>query len=298
MLRSRIAPTPSGYLHLGNAYSFILTALLTKLEKGTLHLRIDDIDSERSRPEFIDDIFSQIDWLGIRPDSGPSSTDDFYDHFSQLKKLDHYLSFLKRSDHNFYACSCSRAQVQENNQSGIYPGTCREKALKKDDLNFPLRARVKNNEIVFNDQNMGSIKISLPETMGDFIVRRKGGLPSYQLVSVIDDFNDKINFIVRGEDLLTSTAAQIYLAQIFELGQSIGTRWFHHPLLLDMNNKKLSKSHKSLSLREMRSQGVTSREIYRYISKILGHETQSCEKFEDLLDINIQLKLETRKVSL
>jgi len=131
MLRSRIAPTPSGFLHLGNAVNFVLTWLMVRKAGGTLRLRIDDADCLRAKPEYLEDIFCQLDWLGITWDEGPMGVDDFRGRFSQQLRLERYREFLAglaRAGH-LYPCGCSRREMRNLAPDGIYPGFCREGAV-------------------------------------------------------------------------------------------------------------------------------------------------------------------------
>ena len=128
---SRLAPTPSGYLHLGNAFSFILTWLLVRRLGGKLHLRIDDLDAPRLNQDCLEDIFIQLEWLGLDYDTGPHGPEDHLRHFSQSLRLEEYMSALEeiRESGLLYACSCSRKQYLSKSKNGQYPGTCREKKL-------------------------------------------------------------------------------------------------------------------------------------------------------------------------
>ncbi len=249
---SRLAPTPSGYLHVGNAYSFVLTALHVRAQQGTLYLRIDDIDAERSRTEYFEDIFSQLSWLGIEFDKGPSGVEDFKKNYSQHLKLDLYNDYVQKlvEQKAVFACQCSRSQVAAASPiTHIYPGTCRTKNLDLNNSALHLRYNTeKLNAIQYDDLQMGPQKIDLKNSMGDFAVKRKGGLPAYQIVSLVEDIQNDINLIVRGEDLLNSSCAQIALSRHFNHDLSIQAQFFHHPLLAENTQAKLSKSHDSLSL--------------------------------------------------
>lgn len=288
MVHSRLAPTPSGLLHIGNAYSFVLTALLVRAERGLLHLRIDDLDAERTRTEFIDDILAGIEWLGIIYDSGPRSVDEFIKKYSQIFKRDDYFKQLQSSQASVFACECTRSEILAagagHPNPTAYRGTCRDKKLDTTNIDFSLRLRLQEQTVSFNDLFRGQQHIDLELEMGDFILRRKGGLPSYQLVSLCEDLNNGINLIVRGEDLLASTAAQIQLARQMGHPEFQNLKWAHHPLLLDTSGKKLSKSDGSLSLAHMREQGTTPATIYSYFSELMGFKDSKVRSFEELLD--------------
>jgi glutamyl/glutaminyl-tRNA synthetase len=271
--RTRIAPTPSGFLHPGNGVSFIITWALARKNGGKIVLRIDDLDAERMRPEYLDDIFYTLDWLGIDYDEGPQNVEDFTKNYSQHKRLDLYFEALEKLKKDklatLYACNCSRKQIRDNSKNGIYPNTCRSSKLNFDEKNTALRVVVPENTLIsFQEYQNTPIPHQLDATMGDFIVRQKNGLPAYQLASVVDDEYFNINFIVRGEDLLNSTAAQVFLSQYFE---NISPKtYFHHPLVKNTEGVKLSKSQGAGSLKDWREQGRMPLELYKQAEKWLG----------------------------
>lgn len=233
----RLAPTPSGYLHLGNAINFVLAWLLVRRAGGTLHLRIDDLDRARLRRAYLDNIFRVIDWLGIDYDHGPSGPDDFLRHHSQLLHLPDYNRLLRRL-----------AQ-----QPGLVYGSPRSRTALAETPMVPLatpgaawRARVPaGTAIAFADGWQGAGQVPLAAEMADFIIRKKDGVVAYQLASVADDLRLGTTLIVRGLDLLPSTAAQLWLAaQLSETSAFNPARvqFFHHGLLTDAAGNKLSKS--------------------------------------------------------
>ena len=189
---SRLAPTPSGYLHLGNAFSFILTWLLVRRLGGKLHLRIDDLDAPRLNQDCLEDIFIQLEWLGLDYDTGPQGPDDHLRHFSQSLRLEEYMSALEeiRESGLLYACSCSRKQYLSKSKNGQYPGTCREKKLDFNQLGMAWRFR---SETEIFPEKIDLLKGSQEEYqfpfLGDAIMRRKDGLPSYQIASLVDDLS-------------------------------------------------------------------------------------------------------------
>ncbi|MCU0388049.1 MAG: glutamate--tRNA ligase family protein, partial [Chitinophagaceae bacterium] len=260
-LKTRIAPTPSGYLHLGNIYSFVLTWLIARYHKGKVLLRIDDLDAERVRREYLEDIFSVLDFIGLEPDEGPSGPEDFLKNYAQHYRLAQYNQLIEmlQNTGKIYPCICSRKQIAAQSPSGVYPGTCRNKLFNPELKNTNLRINLAGTGIIEVPDHYSGQKreIDLSNRMGDFVVRRKDGLPSYQIASLADDLYYKINFVVRGEDLLPSTAAQIHLSNLLELRpfQQIG--WHHHPLIVDEQNEKLSKSAGSQSESLLNSSGFS-----------------------------------------
>lgn len=273
MLRSRLAPTPSGYLHLGNAFSFVLTWLLVRKQHGRLHLRIDDLDRERAKPEYYDDIFTTLAWLGLDYDSGARSRQDCLANWSQKHRLTAYNAALMRlvDAGDVFVCDCSRSLLAQTAPNGLYPGTCRSKNLPLASTDAAWRVRTDGNTSVnFHDARAGSVTTDIATNLGDFIVRRRDGVPAYHIASLVDDTHDQMTFIVRGADLLASTAAQIFLAERLTFTAFTRTTFLHHPLLLESPERKLSKSHHSLSLRAMRENGTTAEEVIGRIASMLG----------------------------
>ena len=211
-LKTRFAPTPSGYLHLGNVYNALACQKWAKENNAKLVLRIDDIDRARFRIEYLEDIFKTMDWLGIEFDEGPSGVEDFLKNYSQHTKLDLYKKYLELVTQDTFSCECSRKDL-----AGIenYPGTCRDKNLAyKEDLNLRLKPM-------------------------DMIIYKKDLLPSYHWSCVIDDYEMNITHLIRGEDLIPSTNIQEKLRKKLNL-PSISVS--HHPLITDQSGQKLSKS--------------------------------------------------------
>lgn len=280
MIRTRIAPTPSGYLHIGNAVNFLRAWLAARSGNGTLKLRIDDADSTRTRPAYIEDIFAQLDWLGIDWDEGPSGPDDFRKNHSQLLRIERYrevLAELRRGGHLFY-CACSRRQIQKESPDGLYPGTCR---LRTEPCEGESAVRIRvpvSTEVAVNGR-----KVLLCQVMGDFVVWRRDDLPAYQLASLVDDIDDRISCIVRGEDLLFSSAAQLFLAEKLGAEDFLRATVLHHELVADRQGRKLSKSDRALSLRALRGKGTSPTLVYRAAARQLGIEPAGIECLEDLL---------------
>ena len=251
MLRTRIAPTPSGLLHVGNGVSFVVTWAIARAQLGDVLLRIDDLDRSRMRDAYLHDIFATLRWLRIAYDRGPISVADFHQDWSQITRLPHYQRSLAnlRQSQQLYACVCTRKDIRTHNIDGRYPGTCRERKLPLETPNAAWRIHVPDEtKITIREASGQHFVIDLSKQMGDFVVRQKNGMPAYQLASLVDDQVFGINYIVRGEDLLNSTAAQLFLAEKLNLEAFRKARFFHHPLLKDEAGAKLSKSKGSKAL--------------------------------------------------
>tara|TARA_Y100000780_G_scaffold232581_1_gene267362 strand:+ start:60379 stop:61257 length:879 start_codon:yes stop_codon:yes gene_type:complete len=282
-LATRIAPTPSGYLHVGNALNFILTWWVAKHNNAKIHLRIDDADFTRCRDEFLDDIFYGLDWLGIEWDKGPKDVQDFKNNHSQTKKLDRY--FDEICDPNlFFSCECTRKEVA-NSLNGLYPGTCESKRIEFKKNLCSKRVKLIGETTIEVEQS----KIDLAGQMGNFVVWRKDGVPSYQLTSVLDDLDMGVNLIVRGQDLIESSAAQIYLARILGMQHLDKAKFIHHPLVKDKTGQKISKGTMTgvneLHLKRMREKCIDPAHILREYSDFFGLEKGFDGKLSELLRI-------------
>ena len=260
-IRSRIAPTPSGYIHLGNAVNFLITWALVRISGGTLLLRIDDMDPGRTRPEYVEEIFRSLEWLGIDWDLGPEGPDDFYKNHSIQTRKAYYrdeLAVLMQKTDRLYACSCSRKTIQSLRDDGLYPGTCRRlgKVLIPDES--AMRVFVPEGTRITLDDHT----VALDRTLGDFVIWRKDHTPAYQFASLIDDRDWQMDTVIRGDDLLGSTAAQLYLSGLLGITAFRAARFIHHPLMMHRGKRKLSKSEGDHSIRTMRDLGLDRSAVY------------------------------------
>jgi glutamyl/glutaminyl-tRNA synthetase len=260
----RLAPTPSGYLHLGNAVNFVLTWLLVRRAGGTLHLRIDDLDRARLRQAYLENIFRVIDWLGINYDHGPSSPEDFLRHHSQLLYLPAYNRLLRRLAQQPGLLYGSQRSRTGGAAAGPVP-------LATPGAAWWVRVPV-GSQVAFGDGWQGAARVPLAAELADFIVRKKDGVAAYQLASVADDLRLGTTLIVRGLDLLPSTAAQLWLAaQLSETRAFHAPRiqFYHHGLLTDAAGNKLSKSTQAT-----RDQGVLALgqpgPVYAAVARLLA----------------------------
>ncbi len=286
ILTTRFAPTPSGYLHLGNVLSFAITWAAARQRQAKLILRIDDLDNARFRPEYLQDIFDTLDFMGIDYDEGPRNPDDFTENYSQHLRLDSYNKLLAELQQKelLYACPCSRSQIAALSPDGRYPYTCLNLSLPLDSPETAWRIKIApDTTISFQDILLGTCNLNLTTEMPDFVVRRKDHIPAYQIASLADDLQMGINFIVRGEDLLTSTAAQLYLASKLGNTTFAQSQFLHHPIILSSGGTKLSKSDDALSITEMRASGLTSPQLWQKIAATLGWQNQGINSSETFL---------------
>ena len=266
---SRLAPTPSGFLHLGNAVNFLVTWALVRRYNGRLHLRIDDMDGIRFRRDVLEDIFASLDWLGLDWDTGPEGPDEFLRHFSLQDRREIYRSHLARLNGAggcIFNCGCSRKDIRRVSADGRYPRTCRDSRCEFIPGRSAVRLKVDGDSRI----KVNSTAIDLEQAMGDFVVWRKDDQPSYHLASLVEDESSGINFIVRGEDLLESTAAQIYLAGCLGFSNFPRIRFIHHGLVTGADGKKLSKSRGAFALKDMRASGSGPEKAFRAAARLLG----------------------------
>lgn len=271
--KTRIAPTPSGFIHLGNAMSFLITAALARQNGAKILLRIDDIDQERVKKKFIEDIFNTLAYLEIPYDEGPRNYLEYKTKYSQIHRLDAYnkaMDHLMNKGHLF-ACNCSRRKISRESPKGYYPGTCKNKNVPFEDEGVSWRIETAmDKEIQIGGINGKIVKATLPPLLKDFVVRRKDTLPAYQLTSVVDDLLDKIDLIVRGKDLWGSSIAQTILSEKLPEAHFGKRTFYHHALMMDSKNRKMSKSTGSTSIQHLIKTGVEKSEIYRMIGEFLN----------------------------
>ena len=236
MLRTRIAPTPSGLLHAGNAVNFLLTELLARSTGRELLLRIDDLDQERVRPAYVQDIFDQLERLGIHWDLGPRNAEDLGTTWSQRHRLALYHGLLDelRAAGQLFACTCTRTTIAHCR--------CAEHGTDLDAPDVTWRLRLTAPCLVTFRTPRGTVSTDLAERMPPPVLRARDGRPAYQLASLADDLHFGIDLVVRGEDLFASTACQVHMARLLGRSDFTEAQFVHHRLLLDAHGAKLSKS--------------------------------------------------------
>lgn len=241
---TRIAPTPSGFLHMGNVFNFLLTWLWARSNQGKVLLRIDDADTERTRPAYVEDIFRTLDKLGMDWDIGPSGPADLQTAWSQVHRRALYDDLLQElvEKNSLYPCTCSRRQLMENSFSSCTCSTLFSKQHMTNSLltvGANLRMKVlPGQQVNFWDVFKGMVNLPV----GNFVVRRKDGIPAYHTCSLADDTHFGITHIVRGEDLLGSTAVQLFMDQALDQPRFNSVYFWHHPLVCAADGSKFSKS--------------------------------------------------------
>lgn len=267
--RGRIAPTPTGYLHLGHAKTFGLAAKRCRDAAGTLVLRIEDIDKTRCKPEFERAVLEDLRALGITWREGPDCGGAF-PPYRQSENLEYFLEIWRKlKDGGFiYPCRKSRKDVaraaaaphpEDENAEPIFPMEWRpeDPDFGRDfdepgDWNWRFRVPA-GEKIVFEDKIQGGQSFVAGTDFGDFVVWRRDGVPAYELAVVADDIRMQITEVVRGADLLKSTARQIL---IYRALGAFPPDFAHAPLVLDENGKRLAKRSDALSVRALLSSGV------------------------------------------
>ena len=294
-IKSRIAPTPSGFLHLGNAFNFLLTTLLVDFMKGHLRLRIDDYDTSRIKRKAVEDIFVQLEWLGIEYDSGPSGPDELFSKYSQQLRKDCYFNAIEilRKKKHIFACECTRSEIRQFSSKRIYPGTCRYKNISFN-KNIPWRIRVPDETFLKYKTFLKSTnKIKVNESIGDFVIKRRDGLPAYQIISLVDDLEDGVNLVVRGQDLLPSTGAQLFLAKCLNGKSFLDSQFVHHKLIKNNSGAKLSKKFGDLSLKVLNKKNHSPTFIYRETARMLNipfHDIITLDHLKESFKIAISQK--------
>jgi len=281
--RGRIAPSPTGYLHLGHARTFWTAQERARANNGTLILRNEDLDRDRCKPEFVQGMFEDLRWFGLAWSEGPDCSGPFAP-YNQSERMQIYRATLRRLIElgAVYPCTCSRKDIQAAitaphaaDDEAIYPGTCRTRSAStvtsQPSLKFSWRFRVPDGEtICFVDANLGPQQFVAGKDFGDFVVWRPDDVPAYQLACVTDDAVMQITEVVRGADLLVSTARQLLLYRALNLP---APTFYHCPLMTDASGVRLAKRHDILSLRHLREQGHGPEEIRAALFKELTQAT-------------------------
>ena len=302
----RFAPTPSGRMHMGNAYAMLAAWLSARSSGGRIALRIEDIDKPRVRPDADRWIMDDLRWLGLDWDSEPVYQSQRLDWYEQaldaLRRVEVPDGVALRPGRRgdgmsaplVYPCFCSRADIraasapQEGDGLVLYPGTCRrltaeerEARLNRGDRHS-LRVLAPDADVRFCDRVFGPQCFNLARDLGDTVVRRSDGLFSYQLAVVVDDMTMGVTDVVRGRDLLRSTALQLWIEKNlitagFDGGQVAqgGRAYAHLPLIDDSRGRRLAKRDRALDLGVLRADGVRPEEVVGRCAWWLGLQTDA-----------------------
>ncbi len=285
-VKTRFAPSPTGYLHIGGARTALFSWLYAKKHKGTFVLRIEDTDRERSTQEAVDVILEGMQWLGLEHDEGP---------FYQTDRMDRYKEVIQQllDDGFAYKCYCSKEEVNAmreaqmaNKEKARYNRTCRllqNPPEEKESVQPVIRFKTDlNGEIVINDHVKGKIIIK-NEELDDLIIARSDGTPTYNLVVVIDDLDMGMTHIIRGDDHLNNTPRQINILKA--MGADI-PEYAHLPMILDEQGAKLSKRHGAANLLNYREEGYLPEALLNYLVRLgWSHGDQEIFSVAEMIEL-------------
>lgn len=277
---TRLAPSPTGFLHLGNIWAFFLCWLMARQAEGKVILRIDDIDRMRFRKEYLGAIMEDMLWLGFDWDAGPGHADE--ELCFQSRRNERYrevVDFLA-SQGLVYHCFCSRSQLKmlasaPHDDQATPVAKCQCPNLTRHEIaakkmagqTYSLKLRTPEKPIIFDDLFYGRMVYEKDQYGGDFPLLRADGVFAYQLASTVDDADMGVNLVCRGCDLLMSTPRQIAILEY--LKKSV-PKYAHIPLLLDESGERLAKRHASLSVRELRARGARPQRIIGFLAWLAG----------------------------
>ncbi len=283
----RLAPSPTGLLHLGHARTFLLAWAHTRSRGGRVVLRVEDLDAERATEAFSDELQRALEWLGLDWDGPVERQSAHRERFSAAARR-------LLAEGLAYPCVCSRGELrlalgapQAGDPAPLrYPGTCRgrfstlEEAESRTGRAAGLRFRAPEREVAFVDGLHGAQRLDVSKAVGDFVIGRRDGLAAYQLAVVVDDAAAGVTEVVRGDDLLESTAQQLLLQEALSLPHPL---WFHAPLVLDASGRRLAKRDGALALAALRERGADPRRLVQWALESAGHPASERLTAQDAL---------------
>ncbi|GAB1340994.1 glutamate--tRNA ligase family protein [Gemmatimonas sp.] len=278
--RTRFAPAPTGYLHLGHLVNALHVWGVARAYGGQVLLRVEDHDRTRCKPEFEAALLDDLDWLGLHADiygtDSYRADADTHPGRQSNQSLRYELALSRLADQGLvYACACTRRDIalvapHAPGAEPCYPGTCRDVAIPGD-ATFARRVHLAPCTVPFDDLRLGHIAQQPFKQCGDVLVRDRHAQWTYQFAVVVDDMHHGIDVIIRGEDLLSSTARQLQLAQL--LGRTRPPTFLHHTLLVHPDGSKLSKASGDTALRELRAAGVAPATLLAEAARRAGLST-------------------------
>lgn len=281
-LRTRFAPSPTGYLHIGGARTALYCWLLARRNKGTFILRIEDTDLERSTPESVQAILDGMEWLGLDYDEGP---------FYQTKRFDRYKEVIQQllKEGKAYRCYCSKERLEElrkgqmeNKLKPRYDGRCRD-LQDEQEGSYVIRFKNPTEGVVeFEDKVRGVVKFSNSE-LDDLIIARSDGTPTYNFTVVVDDMDMNINFVLRGDDHINNTPRQINILKALGVEPP---QYAHVPMILGSDGKRLSKRHGAVSVMQYRDEGFLPEALLNYLARLgWSHGDQEIFSIQELIQL-------------
>ncbi len=288
--KTRLAPSPTGALHLGNARTFLATWLLARQANARITLRIEDLDGPRIKPDSAAQTLQDLQWLGLNWDEGP---------IQQSTHMPAYQQAINQlfANGSAYYCVCSRKDIDQaasapHTADGafVYPGTCRgrfvttEQALSESGRHPAIRFAVPPGTIEVNDSIAGRNTTNVARDLGDFGIAKADGTPAYQLAVVVDDAAADVDMVIRGDDLLDSTPRQILLYKALGLTHKI-PQYAHMPLMVGPDGRRLAKRHGDTRLATLREHGVTPHAVVGYLAEALGCHAKGLTSPHDVIDL-------------
>lgn len=280
-VRTRFAPSPTGYLHIGGARTALYCWLYARKTKGTFILRIEDTDLERSTPESVEAILEGMQWLGLHYDEGP---------FYQTKRFDRYHAVMEEmlNHGTAYRCYCSKERLEKlredqtaAKQKPRYDGKCRDLTAPQEG---PYVVRFKNpldGEVTFNDLVRGQVTFANQE-LDDLIIARTDGSPTYNFTVVVDDADMNITHVLRGDDHINNTPRQINILRALGVTPPL---YAHVPMILGSDGKRLSKRHGAVSVMQYREDGFLPEALLNYLARLgWSHGDQEIFSMQELID--------------
>ena len=288
MRTTRLAPSPTGALHLGNARTFLINWLLARQNGWRIELRIDDLDAARIRPQWSSQIIDDLTWLGLTWDTGPSS--------QRGRAATYHAAACRLVETGLaYPCVCTRGDIERaasaphaDDGAAVYPGNCRGKflsiddALKRTGRRPKLRFAAPPGIVEFTDGFLGNRRTDVAATLGDFLIEQADGTAAYQLATVLDDAEAGVTDIVRGDDLLDSTPRQILLYRALGMENLIPS-YTHVPLVVGSDHRRLAKRHGDVRISDYREHGVPAGRVVALLARWCGIDAGESVAADDLV---------------
>lgn len=272
-VRVRLAPSPTGYLHIGTARTALFNWLFAKKHNGKFILRVEDTDLERSDKKYEKDILEWLRWLGLNWDEGP---------YRQSERLDIYASYLQKllDQGNAYYCGCSKENLEKKREEQLkrgesprYDGKCRDKNIPAEKAQL-IRFKIEPTEVAFTDLIRGEILFDAA-LIGDIAIAKNLKTPLYNFAVVIDDYEMRISHVIRGEDHIANTPKQILIQKALGFSQPF---YAHLPLILDPDKSKMSKRLSAASVKEYKDEGYLPEALLNFMALLGWHPVDDQEK--------------------
>ena len=258
----RLAPSPTGAQHFGNARTYLIAWLSARAQNGRVVLRIEDIDASRVKPGAVESAYADLRWLGLDWDGEP---------VVQTQRLSHHQAAFAqlKAKELVYPCTCTRGDIEraasaphQEQEGPIYPGTCAHRCAADvaaiTERPYVWRMRVGNETIAYHDGFRGAVTMNVRQIGGDFVVWRSDGSPAYQLAVVVDDAAQGVTEVVRGDDLIPSTPRQLLIYRALGLAPP---RFIHVPLVVGIDGRRLAKRHGDTHLATLRKADVAAESL-------------------------------------